>query len=161
MTSPHLPPHAAAPPALTAGQIELVRLSFARVRPMSRMVAELFYARLFAIAPQVQPLFHADMAEQGAKLMATLGFVVAGLGRLDALLPAVGDLARRHVTYGVTEAHYAPVGDALIWTLKQGLGDEFTPEVEAAWATAYGLLSTAMVEAARTGDPSAAAHAAE
>ena len=148
-------------PPLSARQVELVRGGFARVRPMSRTVAELFYARLFATAPRTQSLFKGDMAEQGAKLMATLGFVVGGLGRLDALLPAVGDLARRHVAYGVTEDLYAPVGEALIWTLKQGFGDEFTPEVEAAWALAYGHLSTAMVEAARTGAPSAAAHAAE
>ena len=53
-------------------------------------------------------------------------------------------LARRHDRYGVREEHYASVGAALLWTLEQGLGPDFTPEVQEAWATAYGLLSSAM-----------------
>lgn len=43
------------------------------------------------------------MAEQGAKLMAALGFVVGALKRPDEVLPVARDMARRHVGYGVTE----------------------------------------------------------
>ena len=89
------------------------------------------------------------MARQGAKLMASLGFVVHGLDRADTLLPIVRALASRHVGYGVGEQHCASVGRALIETLAAGLGARFTQEVREAWQAAYALLSGVMAESAR------------
>jgi nitric oxide dioxygenase len=88
------------------------------------------------------------MQDQRRKLMTTLTIVVRGLTRLDVLLPSVQMLGQRHVAYGVTDEHYATVGAALIWTLQQGLGETFTPDVEAAWVAAYTLLADAMQAAA-------------
>jgi len=114
---------------MTPIQIDLVQSSFAKVAPISDAAAALFYGRLFEIAPRLKPLFRADTAEQGRKLMMTLGVVVNGLKNLDAILPAVKSLATRHVGWGVKAADYAPVGEALIWTLDKGLGPDFTAEV--------------------------------
>jgi hemoglobin-like flavoprotein len=135
---------------MTPEQIGLLRTSFDKVRPISEDAARLFYARLFEIAPEVRPLFKGDMAEQGRKLMATLAVVVNGIDDLPRLLPAVEGLGRRHAGYGVTDQHFAPVGAALIWTLEQGLGEDFTPEVRTAWLDAYGTLAAVMQDAART-----------
>ena len=130
-------------------QITLVQSSFAKVVPIKDAAAGIFYADLFETAPEVQPLFaRTDMKEQGVKLMGTLAVVVNGLRDLPAILPAAEDLARRHVTYGVGPEHYGKVGASLIRTLEKGLGDAFTPEVRAAWLTAYGALSGAMISAA-------------
>jgi nitric oxide dioxygenase len=109
--------------------------------------AALFYERLFAIDPSTRPLFRGDMKSQGAKLMAAIAAVVKSLDRIETMLDDLRALARRHDRYGVQEAHYASVGAALLWTLEQGLGFDFTPEVQEAWATAYGLLSSAMIAA--------------
>ncbi|MEL7466042.1 MAG: globin family protein [Pseudomonadota bacterium] len=133
---------------MNSDKIALVETSFAQVAPIKDMAAELFYSRLFTIAPEVEPMFKGDMKAQGAKLMATLAVAVNGLRDLDALIPVIQDLAARHVTYGVTPKHYEPVGEALLWTLKQGLGDGYTPEVEAAWIEAYTILSETMVASA-------------
>ena len=133
---------------MQSNEIQLVQHSFAKVAPIKAVAADLFYTRLFAIAPEVEPMFKGDMVDQGDKLMTTLGVVVNGLRDLDKILPVAKDLAARHVTYGVTPAHYQPVGEALLWTLEQGLGDAFTPEVQAAWTKAYGILSEAMVASA-------------
>lgn len=133
---------------LTDQQIGLVRENFAQIQPISGLAAELFYTRLFAIAPHTQHLFRGDMAEQGKKLMGTLGVVVQGLDDLETLLPVAQDLAARHVTYGVTPSDYEPVGQALIWTLDRGLDGGFTDEHRKAWTAAYTLLSTAMVRSA-------------
>ncbi|TCT08009.1 globin family protein [Aquabacter spiritensis] len=129
-------------------QVELIQSSFAKVAPMSEQAAGLFYGRLFEIAPEVKPMFRGDIAEQGRKLMGTLAVVVKGLSNLDAVVPVAQVLAKRHVAYGVKDEHYAPVGAALLWTLEQGLGPDFTPEVKDAWTQAYGLLSTVMIAAA-------------
>jgi hemoglobin-like flavoprotein len=48
----------------------------------------------------------------------------------------------------VRDAHYATVGEALLWTLEQGLGAAFTAEVRQAWAQTYAVLSTTMRAAA-------------
>ena len=130
---------------MTPHQIDLVQSSFAKVAPIADAAAVLFYGRLFEIAPEVKPLFHGDMAEQRRKLMTTLGVVVNGLKNLDAVLPAARALAVKHVAYGVKAAHYAPVGEALIWTLDRGLGADFTSEVRSAWLAAYGALSGVMI----------------
>jgi hemoglobin-like flavoprotein len=133
---------------MTPKQIELVQTSFAKVVPISDTAAALFYNRLFEIAPEVKPLFKGDIREQGRKLMATLGIVVKGLSNLDAVLPAAKSLALKHVSYGVKPDHYEPVGEALLWTLEKGLGDDFTSEARDAWLTAYRALSGAMIEEA-------------
>ena len=133
---------------MTPEQIRLVQDSFAKVRPIAGTAADLFYGRLFAIAPQVRPLFPDDMAEQKTKLMAMLGLAVANLNHPDTVVPALQDLGRKHVAYGTQAAHYAPVGEALLWTLEQGLGADFTPEVRAAWVETYTLVAGVMKEAA-------------
>jgi hemoglobin-like flavoprotein len=131
--------------AMTPDQINLVQSSFTKVVPIADVAAELFYARLFEIAPEVKRLFHGDMREQGRKLMTTLGVVVSGLKNLEAILPAAKALAVKHVGYGVAAADYAPVGEALIWTLEKGLGEGFTPAIKDAWIGAYGALSGVMI----------------
>jgi nitric oxide dioxygenase len=131
-------------------QIKLVQDTFIQVAPIADKAAELFYGRLFEIAPQVKPMFKSDITEQGAKLMKMIGMAVNSLTNLDALVPVVENLAVGHVAYGVKDEHYAIVGEALIWTLEQGLGDAFTEEVKEAWLAVYTVLSTTMINATKT-----------
>lgn len=136
---------------MTPTQVRLVQDSFALIGSDSASVARLFYARLFEIDPSTRPLFTTDIDVQGAKLMQVLQMVVTSLDRLGPLISTIESLARRHVDYGVSERHYSSVGTALIWTLDEALGDAFTTDVRAAWVEAYGILSTTMIAAARTG----------
>lgn len=134
---------------MTPEQAGLVKDSWAKVVPISETAAELFYGRLFEIAPEVKPMFaSSDMKEQGAKLMKMITMAVASLDNLDALVPAVQNLGRQHVGYGVKDEHYDYVGSALLWTLGQGLGDDFNEPTRDAWATTYGILSKTMIDAA-------------
>lgn len=133
---------------MTPQQIALVQSTWSKVVPIQDQAARLFYDKLFEMDPSLRPLFKGDMVEQGRKLMAMINTAVNGLTRLNEIVPAVQALGRRHVGYGVKEAHYETVGAALLWTLEQGLGPSFTPEVRQAWATAYGLLAGVMKEAA-------------
>jgi hemoglobin-like flavoprotein len=133
---------------MTPEQIQLIQQSYVNVVPITDQAARLFYGRLFSIAPEVQALFHGDMDEQGRKLMATLTAVVGGLNKLDTILPTASTLAKRHVGYGVRPSHYTPVGEALLWTLEQGLGADWTPALAKAWTAAYTILSGFMIEEA-------------
>ena len=124
---------------LNAVQVDLVQNSFQRVQPISDAAA-----RLFELDPSLRPMFRGDLEEQGRKLMQTLAFAVASLNRMEEIVPAVENLGRRHASYGVQDAHYATVADALLWTLHRGLGPAFTPEVAEAWTALYGVVSAAM-----------------
>jgi hemoglobin-like flavoprotein len=106
---------------------------------------------LFALDPALKPLFKGDMTEQGRKLMAMIGVAVANLHNLDSVVPAVQDLGRRHAGYGVLAEHYATVAEALLWTLQQGLGDDFTPETRQAWVETYTTLAGVMQQATARG----------
>jgi hemoglobin-like flavoprotein len=133
---------------MTPEDVDLVQTTFERVRPIAAVAADMFYGRLFEIAPEVRPLFKGDMAEQGRKLMATPAAVAGSLHSLSTILPAVSTLAKKHVEYGVKPDHYASVGAALLWTLERGLGASWTPETAAAWTSAYVTLSDFMIREA-------------
>lgn len=133
---------------MTSEQVSIVQDSFKKVVPIADTAADLFYDRLFTIAPDVKPLFPSDLREQKKKLIAMLATAVTNLHQVETILPAVQTLGKRHVAYGVTAQHYEPVGAALLWTLEQGLGADFTPPVKAAWTQAYTTLAGAMKSAA-------------
>lgn len=129
---------------MNSEQINLVQASFAEVRPIAPVAAELFYARLFTLDPSLRPMFKGDLVHQGRMLMAMLNSAVNGLTQLDTMMPVVRQLGARHAKYGVRDEHYATVGSALLWTLEQGLGEKFTPAVREAWAAAYDMLAGVM-----------------
>jgi len=134
---------------LTEAEIGLVQDTFSMVEPIADDAAAMFYGRLFEIDPDLRRLFKDDLAAQRKALMATLKIVVNGLNNLPAIVPAVKQLGARHAGYGVQTKDYDSVGAALLWTLEEGLGEAFTDEVKAAWATVYGLLAETMIEAAQ------------
>jgi hemoglobin-like flavoprotein len=129
-------------------QIQLVRDSFAQVQPIAREAAALFYANLFEADPALRPLFRGDMGEQGRRLFDMIGSGVSLLDRPAQLLPVLRTLGGLHVAYGVVDAHYEVVGQALQRTLGQGLGEAFTPAVSQAWQAFYGVVSQTMREGA-------------
>ena len=129
---------------MTPDQIALVQGTWARVVPIKETAAELFYGRLFELDPRLRALFKGDIKEQGRKLMAMINVAVGSLDKLDAIVPAVKDLGRRHDGYGVKPQDYATVATALLWTLEKGLGDAFTPAVKAAWTETYTVLAKTM-----------------
>jgi hemoglobin-like flavoprotein len=135
---------------MTPHQIDLVQKSFADVKPIAAEAAQLFYRRLFSIDPSLRAIFKGDMTKQGQMLMSMIGAAVAGLRDLDKLAPVVQQLGARHVGYGVRDEDYETVGEALLWTLQQGLGAAFTSEMRDAWAAAYELLASVMQQGAKS-----------
>lgn len=133
---------------LTEDQVTMVQESFEKVVPIADTAASIFYDRLFTIAPEVKPMFgNADMSEQGKKLMTTIGIAVKGLTNLEKIVPTVQNLGVKHLDYGVKKEHFAIVGEALIFTLEKGLGDDWNDELKEAWATTYQILADTMIDA--------------
>lgn len=133
---------------LTENDKKNIRETFALVQPIASTAAELFYNRLFDIAPQVKPLFkNSDMEQQGRHLMQTIGILVSSIDRLDTFKPHLQKLGQNHIKYGAEPGHYAVVGEALLWTLQQGLGEAFTEEVAEAWTKLYTFVAESAIEA--------------
>ncbi len=133
---------------LTKTQTRLVQESWRSVMGQYDEAAHAFYQNLFALRPEYQLLFKANVAEQGHKLVRMIEMAVTGLRKFDLVTPALETLARRHVNYQVTEEMYGPMGEALLATLRQLLGARFTPEVEDAWREMYQSLARLMTSAA-------------
>jgi hemoglobin-like flavoprotein len=132
---------------LSTRQRELVQATWTQVLPIQEAAAALFYDRLFKLDPTLRPLFPPELREQRKKLLQALHFTVSTLDSPERLLPVLEDLGRMHRRYGVRDADFDTVGEALLWALKQGLGTAFTPEVREAWATAYAVVSDVMRDA--------------
>lgn len=141
---------------ITDAQKQTILRSWKLVGPIAETAADLFYRRLFELRPAYRQLFPPEMRDQKRKLIKMLGFVVKALDWTDAnwqdTPPAEDDLflvvlalGRRHtLLYRIPDDSYGPVGEALLWTLDQGLGQAFTREVEEAWAHVYQLLARTM-----------------
>lgn len=127
----------------------LVQGTWARMAPIADVTARSFYDHLFEIDPQLRVLFHGvHLDDQRRKFVQALTMTVGSLTHMDALVPVLEDLGRRHVSYGVHDVDYETVGVALISSLQHGLGDGWTDEVKAAWVEAYKIISGPMRAAA-------------
>jgi hemoglobin-like flavoprotein len=125
-----------------------LRASFAALAAAPDAFARGFYARLFAIDPSLAALFPADLADQRSKLVDMFASIIDALDHPDTLAATFSALGRRHVGYGVEEMHYDLVGSALLGALRDSLGQAWSEDVEEAWATLYGAMAEAMIEAA-------------
>lgn len=133
---------------MTPEQVTLVQDSFKKVLPIADTAADIFYDRLFEVAPEVRPMFSADMSGQKKALMGTLAVAVQSLHEVEKIIPTVQQLGAKHLTYGVKDEHYDIVGGALLYTLEKGLGDAWNDDLQAAWAETYGTVAGVMKDAA-------------
>jgi nitric oxide dioxygenase len=131
---------------MTERQVLLVKNSWSHVVLDSEKAGQLFYQRLFDVAPGIRHMFKSEPKEQARKLMNMVTLIVAKLEKLDDIMNDIKSLSQRHGKYGATPEHYQVVGACLLWTLEQGLDDKWNPETEEAWTAVYGLLSNAMIK---------------
>lgn len=134
---------------MTTKEIELICNSWKTLRAVKpELVGDVFYSKLFLDAPHLRHLFKTERGEQSRKLLNMLNIVVARIDKFEELKAEVRKLALRHRDYGVRPAHYDLVGNALLWTLKNALGTEWTPGLENAWVQCYTTLASEMIGAA-------------
>lgn len=125
-------------------QIAWVGDSFPKISPALVDAGRVFYARLFAVNPELRALFHGDMEGQSRALMAMVELIVKTLGLHDKLVPLIHYLGERHAVLGVKPQHYRAFWETLVGTLSTTLQDEFTPEVRRAWEAAYEFMEENM-----------------
>ncbi len=130
--------------------ILLIKRSWRFFREMDpAVVGDVFYSKLFSHNQSLRKMFPGNMDQQYQKLIRMINLIIGRLDNLDELTEEIHAMAHRHVQYGVRPGHYKLVGAALIWTLKQGLGKDWTPEMERAWTKCYTLISESMIMASQ------------
>jgi len=129
--------------------LNTLETSFDLIAPRGEELVDIFYARLFETAPEVQPLFaNTDLQKQRAMLLATLVLLRKSLRDLEAIAPKLRQLGARHVAYGALPEHYPVVAEVMLASMAEIAGDAWTDDIEAAWAGALGLVATAMLQGA-------------
>jgi NAD(P)H-flavin reductase/hemoglobin-like flavoprotein len=137
-----------APPLL---DVLAIRRSVKSIRSSPQKVAGDFYGYLFTASPGLREMFPPVMREQNERLFAALVRVVSMLDTPDRLARYLSQLGADHRKYAVRPEHYAPVGDALIRTLRRHC-EAWDDRAEAAWLAAYGVAAAAMIDGAETSD---------
>lgn len=133
--------------SITPYNKKLVRATFWMVESKADEAAEIFYAKLFEMSPELRPLFKGNMREQGRRMMEMLSTLVKGLNTLDVLAPLVRSMGRRHLNYGIKTEHYNMAAAALMYSLKEELQENWNEEVESAWLEVYETVSDIMQSA--------------
>ena len=128
--------------------LHALETSFDLVAPRGDELMDEFYARLFAAAPAVRPLFPDDMQRQKTMLLGVLALLRKSLRDLDAIVPKLRELGARHVAYGAKPEHYPVVGSVLIASMAAIAGDDWKPEYEDAWGGAFEIVAATMLEGA-------------
>ena len=129
---------------MTPRQKQLIRETFPALHEVAEPLVQLFYGRLFQIAPAVRAMFSTDIGVQSRKFSDMLEALVEGLDDFDQKRPALRAMGLRHVAYGVVPAHYDTLATAFLWALGHMLYPEFSPEVKGAWAALIEDVSSTM-----------------
>ncbi|WJY22910.1 globin domain-containing protein [Fontisubflavum oceani] len=131
--------------SLTSAELEMVRDSLGRLRKDFEAHSTYFYDALFRRAPELRKMFRDDLTGQGMKFMTTLDVIVQKLDDEEHLASQYQSLGRSHAILGVHAGDFAPMEEALIDTMRNALGEGFTPELEQAWRKAYAEVSRNMI----------------
>ena len=131
--------------------LDALETSFDHIVPRGDELMDVFYARLFAVAPSVKPLFAGtDLKRQKAMLLAALVLLRRSLRDLYSVTPTLRTLGARHVQYGALPEHYPVVGQVLISSMAQVAGDAWTTAYEQAWTEAFAVVAGAMLDGAES-----------
>lgn len=133
-------------------QAELLRDTLEIVLAADDTFPARFYERLFAAHPEVQPMFRSHSPGAQRKMFAQkLVAIVDHIEDPQWVERELGALAAAHVGYGVTPEMYGWVGDALIATIAEACGDQWSDAAAAAWRAAYAQLTRAILGPAPEG----------
>jgi hemoglobin-like flavoprotein len=131
--------------------IDALQTSFDHMAARGDELMDVFFERLFAAAPSLQPLFFAaDMKRVKGRLLVALVLLRTSLHDLESVMPVLRGLGARHVRYGARPGHYPVAGEALIASMAEIAGDAWAIEHEKAWTEAFAVASGAMLEGAHS-----------
>lgn len=128
--------------------IEIIKSTVPVLQEKGVEITKYFYKTMFENNPEVKPLFDMEKQQSGAQPIALANAILAAaknIDNLEAIMPAVQSIAKRHVEVGVLAEHYPIVGKNLLIAIKDMLGDSATDEIMEAWEKTYGVLAEVFI----------------
>lgn len=135
---------------LTADQIARVKATAPVFAEHGATITKHFYRRMFANRPELRNLFnqtHQASGTQAHTLAHAVYAYAANIDNLGALGSAVGRIANKHASLNIRPEHYPIVGENLLASVVEVLGDAVDEQTLEAWRAAYAQLAGIMIGA--------------
>jgi hemoglobin-like flavoprotein len=132
---------------MTPEAVALIKASHAGVAAKPRHLAARFYEELFAVAPNLRPLFPSDLTGLQGHFEAALALVVRNLDEMSALREPLRDLGAQHVHWGARPEDYVAAREALVAAIR-GLSPAWDGALEGHWRDAVTAIVVPMLEGA-------------
>lgn len=133
---------------LTVHHQELITASYRRLEPLLEETMDLFFSRLFEIAPYIRPVFKGDIRPSSAALLAMFRMTMEHLDRPEVLATSFERAGKLQQERGFTSGYYDIFASAFLWTLERMLPGNFTEEVRSAWIALYVEIARSMKKGA-------------
>lgn len=133
---------------LSSKTIQTVKATVPALEAHGLEITRAMYEKLFQ-DDEIRDLFNqSHHGETGSQPKALAGAILAYARNIDNLAvlgAAVERIAQKHVGLQILPEHYPHVADALLWAIKEVLGDAATDDVLAAWGEAYWTLANLLI----------------
>jgi len=132
---------------MTADQKQLVKATVPILKEHGVLLTTHFYKRMFEHNPELKHVFNMgnqqNNKQQTALAMAVLAYA-EHIENPGVLMPVVNGIGHKHTSLSIRPEHYLIVGNHLIASIAEVLGDAASVELLEAWTLAYGQLASLM-----------------
>jgi hemoglobin-like flavoprotein len=132
---------------MTPEAIGLIKTSYEGVTATPRQLASRFYVELFSVAPNLRPLFPADLTRLQGHFESALALVVKNLDAVDALRESLRDLGAQHLHWGARPEDYLTAREALLRAIG-ALSASWNATLAGHWRSAITAIIVPMLEGA-------------
>src|SRR6187402_1149259 len=133
---------------LSQQTIDIVKSTAPILEQHGETLTRHFYERMFRVNPEVAPFFNPAHQAAGSQQKALAGAIcayAANIDNLEVLGGAVELIAQKHASLQIKPEHYPIVGQNLLASIREVLGEGATDEVIQAWGEAYGFLANILI----------------
>ncbi|WP_018619535.1 globin domain-containing protein [Spirosoma luteum] len=133
---------------MTTDQKQLIKATIPALKEHGVLLTTHFYQRLFTHYPNLKTVFDMANQESGRQPIALAAAVLAYAQHIDnpsVLEPALTRIGHKHTSLNIRPEHYPIVGEQLLASISEVLGEAATPQLLDAWAAAYGQLASLMI----------------
>jgi len=133
---------------MTTEQKQLIKATVPVLKEHGILLTTHFYQRLFTHYPDLKTVFNMDHQQSGRQPIALASAVLAYAQHIDnplVLEPALTRIGHKHTSLNIRPEHYPIVGEQLLASIGEVLGEAATPPLLDAWAAAYGQLAALMI----------------
>ncbi|WP_183556757.1 NO-inducible flavohemoprotein [Mucilaginibacter sp. SP1R1] len=132
---------------MTTEQKNLILATVPILKEHGVLLTTHFYARMFKHNPELKNVFNIGNQQAGKQQTALAMAVLAYAENIAdpmVLLPVVDRIGHKHTSLDIRPEHYIIVGNHLLASIQEVLGEAATPAILDAWKVAYNQLAALM-----------------